>query len=228
MEGVSGDGVVAGELIAAGVSVVELDRVAFTGGFLAVYVCECQNAVFIGVGAEILNAVTAEPETVSAVAVERHLRTAVIRRNGNGSKLSSIFSRRRFFSSELEGVSGNGVVTGELIAAGVGIMQLDRVAFTGGFLAVYVRESQNTVFIGVGAEIFNAVTAEPETVSTVAVERHLRTAVIRRNRNAFNGRCFSRFFSRCSIFSRCFLCRSSGNICLNGFITVQCPDCLRN
>ena len=86
-------------------------------------------------------------------------------------------------------------------------MELDRVAFAGRFLAVFVRKRQNAIFIGVGTDIFNAVTAEPEAVSTVAVERDFRSAVIRQYGNTFSG-CFC-FGSRCRLFNRLFRFRDS-------------------
>ena len=177
---------------------MQLQRIAFCNGFDTVGIGEGQDAVLIGVGAQILDIVGGEEEAVGSVRIEGDFSGFVIAFHGD---------RSSGFRGECEGLRRNGVIAGQLVADGCHIVQLQRIAFCNSFNAVGIGEGQNAVFKGVGAQIFNIVGGEEETVGSVRIEGDLGGFIITLNGDRFGCRSISLsfFFSWC-FFSRRFCC----------------------
>ena len=182
---------------------MQFDRIAFAHGSFAILIRQGQNAVFIGVRAQVFDGIGLKPETIGTICVEGHFRTAVV--GCNHDQLGRrCFCGGSFCRCKAQHVCRNRVVAGQLFTVGIRVMELDRIAFAHGRLAVLVRQGQNTVFIGVGAHVFNGIRFKPETVSAVRIEGHFRAAVVGCNHNRFGRRCFcGGSFCRCKVQHVC-------------------------
>ena len=174
---------------------MEFDGIAFADRGLAVLVGEGQNTILIGVGAEVLNVIGGEEETIGSVRIEGHFSAFIIALHHDGlsdrcqhSGGYSSFFRRGFCCRSSECGGGDGIVTGQLLAVRVGIVEFDGIAFADRGLAVLVGEGQNTILIGVGAEVLNVIGGEEETIGSVRIEGHFSAFIIALHHDGFSDR----------------------------------------
>ena len=207
---------------------MQFDRIAFAYGSFAILVSQRQNTVFIGVRAQVFDGIGFKPETVSAVRIEGHFRAAVVGCNHNR------FGRRCFCGGSFcrckaQHVCRNRVVAGQLFTVGIRVMELDRIAFAHGRLAVLVRQGQDAVLIGIGTLFADAVCSKIKLISTVCRQRHGRAAVIGGNHSRCSGG-FCRCFRCCRLF-HCFFFGGHNLIARDG-ASAQRPhrfrDCVQN
>ena len=190
-----GDGIVTGQLIAVGVGIVEFDGISFADRGLSVLVGEGQDTILIGIGAEILDVIRGEEETIGSIGIEGHFSAFIIALHHDGlsdrrlhSSCCNRFFCRGFFCRSNECGGGDGIVTGQLIAVGVGIVEFDGISFADRGLSVLVGEGQDTVLIGVGAEILNVIGGEEETIGSVRIEGHFSAFIIALHHDGFSDR----------------------------------------
>ena len=204
---------------------MQFDRIAFAYGSFAILIRQGQNTVFIGVGAHVFNGIRFKPETVSAVRIEGHFRTAVVGCNHDRLSGRGFCHRCCFCRCKVQRICRNRVVTGQLITVGIRVMELDRIAFAHRRLAVLVRQGQDALLIGIGALFADAVCSEIKLIGAVCRQRHGRAAVIGGNHCRRSNR-FCRCLRCCRLF-HCFFFGSHNLIARDG-ASAQRPHRFRN